>query len=140
MPTAKAPFDLAAFVAASAVGGFVFLAWGFLSGLSVVSSVAFLILLFPFLGLASAFGIGLFVVPTWFVLGRSRFGAPAPFSAVVGLVCFIFGSVANLWYGLSPSEVLSGSVFPLVWCCTVAATYSGWARAGLAPLPGPPLL
>jgi hypothetical protein len=133
MHETKTPFDLAAFVAASGVGGLVIWAWGFLSGHAVASSLAYLVLLVPFLGLASAVGIGVFVVPAWFLLRKSWFGAPAPFSALLGLASLGVGAAIGLLSGMSVPEVLFASVLPLVWFCAVAAIYSGWAGASLTP-------
>ncbi|WP_140637557.1 hypothetical protein [Methylibium rhizosphaerae] len=129
----KAPFDLTAYVVASVVGGLVVWAWGFLSGHSVASSVAYLVLLVPFFALASAIGIGLFVVPAWLILGKSWCGAPAPFSVLLGFVSSVVGAAIGLWSGMSLPEVLFASVPSFVWFCVVAATYSGWARASLTP-------
>jgi hypothetical protein len=133
MHETKAPFDLAAFFAASTVGGLVIWAWGFMSGHAVVSSLAYLVLLVPFLGLASAVGIGVFVVPAWFILRKSWLGAPVPFSALLGLVSLGVGAAIGLWSGMSLPEAVFGSMLPLVWFCAVAATYSGWAGASLTP-------
>jgi hypothetical protein len=129
MHMAKASFDLAAFVAASVVGALVVWGWGFVSLHSPASSVAYLVLLVPLLGLASAIGVGLFVVPAWFLLGNSRLGKPAAFAAVLGLAGLVTGSAIGLWSGLSVSEVLSSNLLPLTWFCAVAVVYSGWSRA-----------
>ena len=139
MHKAKVSFDLAAFIAASAVGALVVWGCGFVSPHSPASSVAYLVLLVPFLGLASAIGVGLLVVPAWFFLGSSWLGKPAPFAVLVGLIGLIACAAIGLLSGLSVFEVLSSSLFPLIWFCAVAATYSGWARASLTlPSSGQP--